>query len=538
VERFTHGTPGARVTGFDCTVVIPVFNRGEALAQGIATLRSQSLGADRIEVIYVDDGSDDGRTPDLIDRIVADMPNARVFHEPASGSPGRPRNVGLANAKGDYVFFADHDDWFDSEALERLVGWARRHDSDVVIGKVVAHGRRKVIPHIFRENRAQISPAEAMISLTPHKLFRRAFLLDHDIKVPEGKVRLEDHYFVTHAYLHAKTISVYAEHVCYHHNHPGQGNFSRSGLDLEVYTAGNREVIELIRRHTADDESLRDAMLRRPVLHELLKKAGPRRMRPSSPDGAEFKHEVLRNALIDSVPDAVVDRLGAFPRAIAKALRNDDPEAVRRIDARAAALSIRAELVELRATGAIWTIDYRIVLERDGVPVSFTRVHGRDEWHIDAETLSPEDADRPERTDQLVAVDLEILLMSRRSSVQWHLPTTCSIALAERPSGRGFGRRPGPATLALTGTAPIDLTHVGDAQIGMGIWDIVLRAEILGEDLRTRLNVIDESALPTVLPEALLSAPRARAAAFVTGSKRALAIEVSRIRREPLGSLR
>lgn len=532
MEPFVHGTPVDRVTTtIDCTVVIPVFNRGEALGPGIESLRAQTLGADRIEIIYVDDGSNDGRTPLMIDQIVANTRNARAFHEPASGSPGRPRNVGLANARGDYVFFADHDDWFDPEALERLVGWARQHDSDVVIGKVVAHGRRAVIPRIFRESRASIPAPEAMISLTPHKLFRRAFLLAHDITAPEGRLRLEDHHFVTHAYLHAQTISVYADHVCYHHNHPGEGNFSRSALDLEVYVASNREVIELIRHHTADDESLRDAMLHRPVLHELLKKAGPRRMRPATADGEELKHQVLRDALTESVPGAVIDRLGAFPRATAKALRNDDPDAVRRIDARAAALSLRAELVELRAIGNIWTVDYRLVLDRDGVPVAFTRAAAHDDWCLDEETLPTADADGPEPAARLVAVDLEVLIASRRTSVQWHLPTTYSVALAQRPHGRHFRRHPETATLTLTGTSTIDLTRVGGTQIGPGVWDIVLRAEILGEDLRARLIVIDESALPTVFPEVLLSAPRARAAARVTEAKRALAIEVSRVRR-------
>ena len=516
----------------DCTVVIPVFNRGEALEAGIESLRAQTLGPQRIQIIYVDDGSDDGRTPAMIDRIVANTPNAQVFHEPASGSPGRPRNVGLAHAQGDYVFFADHDDWFDPEALERLVGWARQHDSDVVIGKVVAHGRRAVIPRIFRENRAQLPAAEAMISLTPHKLFRRAFLVEHDIRAPEGRLRLEDHHFVTHAYLHAQTISVYAEHVCYHHNHPGdEGNFSRSALDLEVYNTSNREVIELIRRHTEGDEARRDAFMQRPVLHELLKKAGPRRMRPSSPEGEELKHRVLRDALTEAVPDGVIDQLGAFPRATAKALRNDDPEAVRRVDARAAALSMSAELVELRAKGSVWTVDYRVTIERDGVPVSFVKDPGRDDWRLDEETLASDDADRPEREDQLVGIDLEILVASRRSEVQWHLPNTYTATPQQVQSARGLRRRAVTATLAMSGIAAIDLTRVGDAQIGSGIWDIVLRAEVLGVDLKTRLSVIDESALPTLLPEVRLTEPRARAVALVTEARRTLAIEVHRIRR-------
>ncbi|HVS67386.1 MAG TPA: glycosyltransferase family 2 protein [Mycobacteriales bacterium] len=513
----------------DCTVVIPVFNRGDALAAGIESLRAQTLAPERIEIIYVDDGSNDGRTPKMIDQIVANTSNARVFHEPASGSPGRPRNVGLANALGGFVFFADHDDWFDPHALERLVEFAEHNSSDIVIGKVVAHGRRTVIPRIFRRTRASVPAPEAMISLTPHKLFRRDFLLQHEIWAPEGRRRLEDHHFVTHAHLHAQTISVYADHVCYHHNDPGdEGNFSRSAIDLDVYVRSNREVMALIRRHTHDDPALRDAMLERPVLHELLKKAGSRRMRTADAESEARKHQMLRAALVEDVPDSVVDRFGAYPRAIAKALREDDPAAVRRVDDRAAALSLRGELVELRATGAEWALSYRVVLEHSGTPVAFRSVPGTDQWRLDDEALSAEDADRPERPDDLLAIDLEVLVTSRRSSVQWHLPTSYVVTMHQTTVGGPFRRKASDATLSIAGTATLNLKAVGDAQIGSGIWDVQLRAEVLGVDLRTRLSVIDESALPNPLPEAKLRNPPARAWAFVTEARRSLAIEVSR----------
>lgn len=517
----------------DCTVVIPVFNRGEALAAGTESLREQTIGADRLEIIYVDDGSNDGYTPAMIDEVVAQTPNARVFHEPASGSPGRPRNVGLANARGEFVFFADHDDWFDRRALERMVGWARQNDSDIVIGKVVAHGRRAVIPLVFRESRTSLPAPQAMISLTPHKLFRRDFLLDHDITTPEGKRRLEDHYFVTHAYLHARTISVYADHVCYHHNHPDdERNFSQTPVDLEVYTRSNGEVIELICRHTDGDERRRDALLARPVLHELLKKASPRRMRPPDAEGEALKHQVLRGALVEAVPESATDRLGAFPRATAKALRNDDPDAVRRIDEHEAALSINAELIELRVNGSTWTIDYRVTLEHEGRPVLFQPASAGDSWQIDEGVLSATDVDRPNRADELLDVDLEILVASRRTAVQWHLPATNSVALERARSINPLRRRASGAMLRMNGTATVDLAKVGGAQIRAGVWDVVFRAEVVGVDLRTRLAVVDESGLPA-LAQVELPRPHVLASAIVTERARTLAIDVTRVVGEP-----
>lgn len=431
----------------DCTVVIPVYNRGEALAAGSESLRGQSIGIDHFEVIYVDDGSNDGYTPALIDDVVAATPNARVFHEPPSGSPGRPRNVGLAHARGEFVFFSDHDDWFDPRALERLVGWARQHDSDVVIGKVVGHGRRTQIPRVFKASRASMPAAEAMISLTPHKLFRRAFLEEHAIRFPEGKRRLEDHHFVTHAYLHAHTISVYADHVCYHHNDPGTDeNFSQTRSDPALYIDSNVAVIELIRRHTEHDLALRDAMLVRPVLHELIKKAAPGGLRQIDDAGEAAKHRAIRTALREHVPSEVIDRLGAFPRATANAVLRDDRDTVVQITETAAGVALVGELVDLSTDDTQLLIDFRAtVVAGDG---------------------APQDSERP------VITDLEALVISRDSSVQWHLATTYVVG-----------------DHVVSGRSALDLGGIRGDRIDSGIWDVVLRADVLGLGRRARLSV-------------------------------------------------
>jgi hypothetical protein len=513
----------------DCSVVIPVFNRGEALEAGARSLRSQSLPADRFEVVYVDDGSDDGRTPDLIDQVVATMPNARAFHEPASGSPGRPRNIGLANATGDYVFFADHDDWLDPEALERLVGFARANDADVVIGKVVAHGRRIAIPKIFRESRTSIDAAEAMISLTPHKLFRRAFLREHGIRYPEGKVRLEDHHFVMHAYLHARAIAVYADHVCYHHNAPGEaGNFSRSVSDPEVYVAGNRAVIELILRHTAQDPERRTALLQRPVQHELLKKAGPRRLGQLNTEGETRKHEALRAALLQIESHEVIDRLGAFPRATARALRNDDPQAVRRIDDLERRLTLAAELTSLSTDTEAMRIGYRASLAHDGWPVLFHPSVGAGTWRLSDTVLNEADADCDERETDLLAVDLEFLVSHRRSAVQWHL-TNHAEATLETSGSRLSLQRARTRQLTINGTAELTVAGLAGSRLTPGVWDMKLRTEVLGVGLAARLAAPQGGHPATPLPSLRLPHRNLRVAAVVT-QRATLSFEVKRLR--------
>src|SRR3954468_20938007 len=125
------------------SAIVPVYNPGTDIDDCIRTLLDQSLAPSDYEVIFVDDGSTDG-TGERLDQLGREHPNVHVEHIPNSGWPGRPRNVGLELAKGEFVYFVDNDDWVGREALESLYERALRDDAVIVTGKVVGHG--KLVP--------------------------------------------------------------------------------------------------------------------------------------------------------------------------------------------------------------------------------------------------------------------------------------------------------------------------------------------------------------------------------------------------------
>ncbi|MEV2238484.1 glycosyltransferase family 2 protein [Micromonospora sp. NPDC049891] len=182
------------------SVVVPTYNPGECLDRLVASLLRQSLPANEFEVIFVDDGSTDA-TPARLDALAAAHRHFHVLHAERSGWPSRPRNLGVAQASGEYVQFVDDDDWLADEALARLYGYAAENGADIAIGRMAGHGR-SVPRELFRVNRpdATLADAPLMESLTCHKMFRRAFLSQHDLRFPEeGRKRLEDHHLVTRA---------------------------------------------------------------------------------------------------------------------------------------------------------------------------------------------------------------------------------------------------------------------------------------------------------------------------------------------------
>ena len=233
------------------SVVVPVYNPGPDIEPLSIRFRAQTMAQSDREFIFVDDGSTDG-TGARLDRLGAEHDDVQVVHIPNSGWPGRPRNIGLDGASGEYVFFADNDDWLADDALERLYACAVQDRADIVVGKIVGHGRH--IPHIFTKDRHGLDAADAPLALlTPHKLFRTAMLREHGIRFPEGRRRLEDHLFVVPAYFAAERISVLASYPGLYHwvRRGSDRSASRQRPDIEGHFASIRELLTIVDQRTS-----------------------------------------------------------------------------------------------------------------------------------------------------------------------------------------------------------------------------------------------------------------------------------------------
>lgn len=98
------------------SVIVPVYNIEEYLPRCVQTLRNQTYP--RTEILLVDDGSTDG-TGALCDRLAKEDPRIRVFHKENGGSSSA-RNMGIAEAEGEYLGFVDSDDYVEPDMYENL----------------------------------------------------------------------------------------------------------------------------------------------------------------------------------------------------------------------------------------------------------------------------------------------------------------------------------------------------------------------------------------------------------------------------------
>jgi CDP-glycerol glycerophosphotransferase len=112
------------------SIVIPVYAVEPYLGACLDSILSQAPA--NIEVIAVDDASPDGCGRILDARARAD-PRLRVVHLAGHAGPGNARNVGLAQAAGDYVWFVDADDLLADGGLAAVIGRLGQDRPDVLL---------------------------------------------------------------------------------------------------------------------------------------------------------------------------------------------------------------------------------------------------------------------------------------------------------------------------------------------------------------------------------------------------------------------
>ena len=111
------------------SLVIPVYNVEKYLDKCMESVLAQTY--DNFEVILVDDGSTDN-SGKMCDEYAKRDSRVIVYHQQNSGV-SVARNVGIENAKGEFISFIDSDDWIDKNYLQKLVSAQIKYNADLTI---------------------------------------------------------------------------------------------------------------------------------------------------------------------------------------------------------------------------------------------------------------------------------------------------------------------------------------------------------------------------------------------------------------------
>lgn len=196
------------VSAATITVGIATCNAVSVLGKLLDSLLRQRYPHSAIEVLSVDDGSIDA-TVELAEQYRDRVPwlNFEIIQQENTGTPWTGRNHVIEQAAGDYIFFADDDDWLGPGGLEAVVNLAEQNESDIAIGQHRGVGRW--VPRFdLRWNRTNVLQANLVESLTIQKLFRTEFLQNLDYRFNPEVRYAGDHAFMLAAYLNTDRISM------------------------------------------------------------------------------------------------------------------------------------------------------------------------------------------------------------------------------------------------------------------------------------------------------------------------------------------
>ncbi|MEZ0315718.1 MAG: glycosyltransferase family 2 protein, partial [Methylophilaceae bacterium] len=130
----THANPAhansAQANQPQFSVVIPAYNAARDIEACLKSLLAQQFDLANYEIIVVDDYSTDA-TFELASTLAASHANLHIVPAPVNAGPGIARNLGVAQARGEWVIFLDSDDTLANDALLKLQTYIRNQGDDV-----------------------------------------------------------------------------------------------------------------------------------------------------------------------------------------------------------------------------------------------------------------------------------------------------------------------------------------------------------------------------------------------------------------------
>lgn len=230
------------------------YNREKYIARAIEAILKQTYYD--FEFVIVDNGSSD-RSGQIADEYARKDTRIKVLHIDKS-SIGHGRNIGIANAKGDYIAFVDDDDVAAPDMLEFLNQLVKDNHADIAICGAQKDVNGKILPHSMWNEYCIWSASDAVTELLkrkrnnaglPTKLIKRT--LFEEIPFKEN-CKYED-IWICYKYLaNANKVAAYGlPKYCFTRHENNNSSFTQNASQwkeeqMEEYLAAFRERTEYI----------------------------------------------------------------------------------------------------------------------------------------------------------------------------------------------------------------------------------------------------------------------------------------------------
>jgi len=219
------------------SVIVPIYNREKYIARCIESILRQTYKD--FELILVDDGSKDGSL--VICEEYARKDGRIVVLHKENGGVSSARNLGLDNARGEWICFVDSDDYVTEHYIQSLTDLIGKYGSEptLYVSGIMFIGKRAgqmyyKKPYQIMYNSLYIIDEKLKIERVTtgtdvSKLYNREIIKQHNIKFPEGLIYSEDQVFIYRYLLYVSRIATVSEYDYIY-------EFSESSVSKKIYT--------------------------------------------------------------------------------------------------------------------------------------------------------------------------------------------------------------------------------------------------------------------------------------------------------------
>lgn len=250
----------SRDTAPEVSLIIPVYNVRDFVDQCLASVWASAASMD-LEVIIIDDGSQDGSREWIAQHLAERQPEQTLFLTQANQGLSAVRNRGVGLATGEYLGFLDSDDLLTTGVMRQLLDFARQHRCDLVLGKSLVFDSKTHLTYPFYDDWAWqrllgsqevrvVSRHEdpALFFLEPnanYRLLRRELFDRFNLHYPEGRL-FEDppvHYKMLARAHRVGLVGI--PYYWYRVNRPGKITAERSLRRFDILEVAHQTFAEL-----------------------------------------------------------------------------------------------------------------------------------------------------------------------------------------------------------------------------------------------------------------------------------------------------
>lgn len=257
------------------SLIVPIYGVEKYIAKFAESALDQTY--QDLQFIFVNDGTKDRSMEilrDLIANRYAHLQSRIVIVDKENGGLPSARKAGLDVAEGEYVLFADSDDWMEPDAVEKVMAKADETHADIIYfdlikeyGNRTSYKREREYTGATKDDFIVNIFNYKSFGYTVTKCFKRRLYTENVIYFPKLGMH-EDIYLMSQIIFHAKSL-VHIPEALYHYRKDNPDSFCAQDR-LKRHVSSTTNLLDLYEHYR---ENLKGSPIER-VAGSILMRAG------------------------------------------------------------------------------------------------------------------------------------------------------------------------------------------------------------------------------------------------------------------------